>query len=518
MANIWLARTKGKAGFEKLFAVKTILPHVADDPAFKNMFLDEARIASRIMHPNVVHMVDVGEHDGTPYLVMDLVEGEPLYKLPRACEKKKIKMPLGVVLRIVADACHGLHAAHELTHMGTLLNVVHRDVSPQNILVSSAGISKVIDFGVAKARDRATQETSAGTLKGKISYMPTEQARGHEVDRRADTWALGAVLYWLLAGRPPYKEENQLATLQLAVTAAPIPPLPESVPVELRLVVMQALEHERQLRFQTAEQLGTALEELMPLLGVSASHADVAAFVELVIGERIEKKRRQIRAAIAEADDRGLVRSTPAIPIDLDDTAAVLEKAGFVDIPSAISSALEHAQASAPRLPTLPLTELIEPEPAQPPSTTTITGGPDGSTTGAGTFIAAEAPPPKRKLWPVLLGAVFMLIGIIGVVFIVVTLKNGVHEVPTENPVAFAESAKPTETAPAIPPPPENKTAEAKPAAPAPPTKASSVPTPASASAPATTAKPSPPPPVQQVQPPPANTKPKKRHDDDPGF
>src|SRR5215212_5511603 len=117
MANVWLARVQGKAGFEKLYAVKTILPNVADDPTFKDMFLDEARIASRITHPNVVHMVDVGEFHGTPYLVMDLVEGEPLYKLPRACEKRGTRMPLGVVLRILADACHGLHGAHELTHL-----------------------------------------------------------------------------------------------------------------------------------------------------------------------------------------------------------------------------------------------------------------------------------------------------------------------------------------------------------------------------------------------------------------
>ena len=228
MANVWLARIQGKLGFQKLFAVKTILPNVADDVAFKTMFLDEARIASRIEHPNVVHMIDVGEaakvalpRDG-PRRGRAAAEAAP-----RACEKLGTRIPLGVVLRILADACHGLHAAHELCdEAGVPLHVVHRDMSPSNILISSQGVAKVIDFGVAKARDRSTGQTTVGTLKGKISYMPREQALGQDVDRRADTWALGAVLYYLLAGRPPYKEEHQLATLQLAMSGAPIPPLP----------------------------------------------------------------------------------------------------------------------------------------------------------------------------------------------------------------------------------------------------------------------------------------------------
>ncbi len=319
MANVWLARVQGKMGFERLFAVKTILPTVADDPSFKSMFLDEARIASRIEHPNVVHMVDVGECSGVPYLVMDLVEGEPLQKLPRACEKLGQRIPVGVLLRILADACHGLHAAHELRdESGALLDVVHRDMSPQNILLSSSGVAKVIDFGVAKARDRSTNQTSAGTLKGKVSYMPREQALGQHVDRRSDIWALGAVLYYLLAGRPPYKEAEQLATLQLAMSGAPIPPLPPTLPMSLRAAVAKALAHDPAQRFQTAAEMGEALELMMRKLGVVTTHADVGAFVQRTLGEKLVARKKLVVNALAEAGNRSRVRSELMIPVDLD--------------------------------------------------------------------------------------------------------------------------------------------------------------------------------------------------------
>jgi eukaryotic-like serine/threonine-protein kinase len=528
MANIWLGRVQGKvAGFEKLYAIKTILPNVAHDQTFKDMFLDEARIASRISHPNVVHMVDVGEFSGLPFLVMDLVEGEPLYKLPRACEKRGVKMPLGVVLRILADACHGLHAAHELSHMGTPLNVVHRDVSPQNILVSTAGQSKVIDFGVAKARDRSAAETSAGTLKGKISYMPTEQARGHEVDRRADTWALGAVLYWLLCGRPPYKEENQLATLQLAVTAAPIPPLPDSVPFALRMIVKQALEHDPADRFQTAAELGEALEGAMQRLGVASTHAEVAAFLERVLGDRIAARRRQISAAIAEADSRKRPRKdSAAIPIDLDDASGselIDRNNGVVDLdlPNAIASVL----ASAPPAPPPPPLFMHEVEPREQSSTTTLSH-PDA--TSVGTFVATQHGPAIRKRWPlVVIGALLSLMGLAGIVLIALTLKRGLHEVaplPDPPPANAASAMKP----PSVPEPtpPTTATTATAAVATATATPVALTPPPAPSPKPAnntsSTAKTATPPPAAPPPPPPPPPKPpatrRPKQDDNPGF
>src|SRR5271166_3053443 len=153
MASVWLGRVRGKHGFERIVAIKTILPEYAADPDFRVMLLDEARIASAVEHTNVAQTIDVGEEHGVVYLVLEWIDGDSLYTLHRLLEKQKQLLPPGVVLRGMADACRGLHAAHELRDKsGQPLNVVHRDVSPHNILVNPAGIAKLIDFGVAKAQ------------------------------------------------------------------------------------------------------------------------------------------------------------------------------------------------------------------------------------------------------------------------------------------------------------------------------------------------------------------------------
>ena len=325
MANVWLARIQGKHGFAKLVAVKTILPHIAEDEHFKQMFLDEARVAAHIEHPNVVQINDVGDHGGVSYLVMDLVEGESLQGILKACDRQGKRLPLGVALRILADACLGLDAAHELRDpSGFPLNVVHRDISPQNILVTTAGTAKVIDFGIAKARDRATGDTSAGTLKGKISFMPHEQALGRDVDRRTDTWALGAVLYMLLTGRPPYKAENQLATLQLVMSGAAIAPLPDAVPPIISSIVAKALMHDPAHRFQSARELGMALEDAMNRLGLSTTSMQVAQLLQERIGDRLKERRDFVQSALAEAANRERVRGMLlTAPVDADGSGSL---------------------------------------------------------------------------------------------------------------------------------------------------------------------------------------------------
>jgi eukaryotic-like serine/threonine-protein kinase len=332
MANVWLARFQGKHGFTKLVAVKTILPHIAEDEHFKQMFLDEARVAAHIEHPNVVQINDVGDHGGVSYLVMDLVEGESLQGILKACDKQGKRLPLGVALRVLADACLGLDAAHELRDpSGRLMNVVHRDISPQNILVTVAGTAKVIDFGIAKARDRATSDTSAGTLKGKISFMPHEQALGREVDRRTDTWALGAVLYMLLCGRPPYKGEHQLATLQLVMSGAPIVPLPDQVPAVIRSIVAKALMHDPAHRFQTARELGMALEDAMNRLGLGTTTVQVAQLLQERIGDKLQERRDFVQSALAEAANRERVRNMllTAPTVDADGSGSLRQPVAF---------------------------------------------------------------------------------------------------------------------------------------------------------------------------------------------
>ena len=231
MASVWVARFQGKHGFEKLVAIKTILPKYSSDATFQRMFLDEARISCGIEHANVAQIFDLGDEQGILYLVMEWVDGDSLAQLQRAVERKGRSIPYGICLRILADACGGLHAAHELRGKdGAPLGVVHRDISPQNILVAAKGAAKVIDFGIAKARDRLAGETSTGILKGKIQYMAPEQALGEATDRRADIWAVGAVLYHMIAGRPQFDGPNQLATLHYARDRAIAPTAPRGRP------------------------------------------------------------------------------------------------------------------------------------------------------------------------------------------------------------------------------------------------------------------------------------------------
>ncbi len=280
------------------------------------MFLDEARIASGIEHANVARTFDLGDEHGVLYLAMEWVDGDALSKIDRALEKKGDKVPVGVLLRIMADTCSGLHAAHELRGKhGAPLGVVHRDVSPHNILVSAGGVAKLIDFGIAKARDRGIGETNAGTLKGKIHYMAPEQALGGAIDRRADIWAVGAVLYHLLSGKPPFSGDNQLATLHQLASGKPPPPLPATVHPAVAGIVRRALAHDREKRFSTADGLRGAIEAAM----VSARHvtttADVAAFVAHQVADRAAKRGEAIRLALDAAEERARVHHLLAVPM-----------------------------------------------------------------------------------------------------------------------------------------------------------------------------------------------------------
>jgi eukaryotic-like serine/threonine-protein kinase len=315
MASVWVARQLGKHGFEKLVAIKTILPRFAADARFQAMFLDEARIAARLDHPNVAHILDLGEENEILYLAMEYVDGDALIKLHRACQQGGIPLPAGVVLRALADTCAGLHEAHELKDAtGKPLEIVHRDVSPHNVLVSIKGIAKLIDFGIAKARSRIATATNSGVLKGKIQYMAPEQALGRPVDRRADVWAVGAVLYQLLAGRPPYAANNHLQTLHLLGSGRPPLPLPPAVHPAIARIVRKALAHSRDNRYETAADLRGAIEDAMVQARLPTTTADVAAFAAKHLGELAERRRQVIDLALAAAGERrrleGLLRPT----------------------------------------------------------------------------------------------------------------------------------------------------------------------------------------------------------------
>ena len=304
MASVWIGRQTGKHGFQKLVAIKTILPKYAADPRFQQMFVDEARIASRIEHANVTQILDVGEQHDVTYLVMEYIDGDALSKLNRAAKKQGGSIPPGVVLRVMADVCGGLHAAHELIGAdGQTMGVVHRDVSPQNVLVNTKGVAKLIDFGIAKARDRLAGDTNAETLKGKVQYMAPEQALGRPVDRRADVWAVGAVLYHLLSGKPPFEAENEIQTLFVLSSGRPPPPMRSAHPA-VAAVVRRALSHVRESRYATAAEMQQALEEAIVHAGLVTTTSAVAAYLAEQVGDRAEKRKEAIALGLKAADER----------------------------------------------------------------------------------------------------------------------------------------------------------------------------------------------------------------------
>jgi serine/threonine protein kinase len=314
MASVWVARLQGKHGFEKLVAIKTILPHNSHDLRFRKMFLDEARIASGIEHVNVARILDLGEQQGLLYLVMEWIEGDSLAKLQAAVESRGARVSPGIALRAVADACAGLHAAHEQRDRnGAHLGVVHRDVSPQNILLSTEGVTKVIDFGIAKAHSRIAGDTTDGALKGKLAYMSPEQAYGREIDRRADVWSLGAVLYHLLAGTPPFKGETEAATFAFLTSGLPPQPLPRNVPPPVADIVRRAL-GPLDRRYATAAELQRALEAAMLEARLVTNLADVGAYVQQYVGERVSARKALVRQAIEAMDARENGGSTTASP------------------------------------------------------------------------------------------------------------------------------------------------------------------------------------------------------------
>jgi serine/threonine protein kinase len=305
MATVYLARLTGVGGFQRFVAMKRLHPHLANEKEFVEMFLDEARIAARIHHPNVVPILEVGASPVGYYLVMEYIEGDTLARLLARAAQRGQRLPVPIALRIALDMLSGLHAAHELRDdAGEAVQLVHRDVSPQNVLVGVDGIARITDFGVARAASRLTA-TRVGQLKGKIAYMAPEQAAGDEtLDRRADVFAAGIVIWEELAAKRLFKAENEAATLSRVMTE-PVPPLSVIIPGlsnELSNVVMRALERDPDQRFASCAQFADALEAAATDKERIATPRELAAYVTEVLGEEVSAQRDAVRAWIARSE------------------------------------------------------------------------------------------------------------------------------------------------------------------------------------------------------------------------
>jgi eukaryotic-like serine/threonine-protein kinase len=322
MGSVWAAKLHGPHGFEKIVAIKTVLPELAGDARVRAMFLDEARLASAIDHRNVAHVLDFLEHEGALYIVLEWIDGISLMALHQRLARLGARIPIGIALRILADVCAGLHAAHELTYAnGEACGVVHRDVSPHNVLVAAEGSAKLIDFGVAKTRLRVAPDSAFGELRGRLTFMAPEQARSDQLDRRADVWSVGASLFYLIAGHGPFGVCERTESLRsLFMGAPPLPPPPNAHPA-VASILSGCLALRREDRFATAEHLGSAIEEAIEQMGVAATARDVAEF----LSDRTHR-----------ADPRRVDSGRCAIPRDLTmlrtDTVSCVRPAGRIAV------------------------------------------------------------------------------------------------------------------------------------------------------------------------------------------
>jgi len=349
MGQVWVARLTGTRGFQKLVALKTILPSTEDVANLESMLFDEASLASQIHHPNVAETLDLGEQDGTLFLVMEWVYGEPLDRVVKAARAAG-GIPLPIAVDLIAQGCRGLHAAHGATDSrGEPLGIVHRDVSPQNLLVTYRGVVKLVDFGVAKATQQMSRPTTTGEVKGKFAYMAPEQVHGEKLDARADVFAMGIVLYWLTTGEHPFRADNAAATLRNIMVARPA--LPSSIvpayPPLLEAVTMKALARDKAERYGTAHEMMLALEAAVPRTSAERAETELQAFMEQIFAERLRDRTMALEASL-QAADAGLAiasaRPRPHLPVSQSTMRAV----SVENAPAIFASETPSAEPSTP--------------------------------------------------------------------------------------------------------------------------------------------------------------------------
>ena len=362
MATVYLARLAGVGGFQRFVAIKRLHPHLASEEEFIEMFLDEARLAAGIHHPHVVPILEVGQNESGYYLVMEYIEGDTLARIVARALSGGQNVPRSILLRILLDTLAGLHAAHELTDAhGESVSLIHRDCSPQNVLVGVDGCSRITDFGVARASSRIAS-TRADRIKGKLAYMSPEQAQGDgDIDRRSDLFAMGVILWEVLAGRRLFKADSEAKTMR-RIMIEPIPRLSTLVPdlhPALDDACARALERDPERRYQTAAEMADDLERAARAAAAASPHEvgvasprEVAGYVQAALGQDIAAQRESVRAWIAHSEP-----SLPAVSLRQ-------LKAGYdvtMKMPLDQQSAPGSATRSAP--PTSPPTRNLTPAP-----------------------------------------------------------------------------------------------------------------------------------------------------------
>ena len=322
MAEVFLGRHSGPAGFEKEIVIKRIRPHLTEQPNFVEMFLGEAKLAAQLSHPNIVQIYDLGKIDDTYFIAMEYVDGRDMSAVIPKCRANNIQLPVEYAMRICSSVCEGLYYAHTKSDdYGSPLYIVHRDISPENIRIAWSGTVKLLDFGIAKASKRAN-ETRGGEIKGKISYMSPEQIVGKDVDHRSDIFSLGIVLYESLTGFKLFTGETDLATMQNILDGKIYPPsyYREHVPKEAEAIVMKALTKDRRKRYQSVSDMQLDIDSFLASGEFTPSSIHLANFLkQLFKGELEEEQERRIRKTPVPAT------SAPALPAENEVTPSDFE-------------------------------------------------------------------------------------------------------------------------------------------------------------------------------------------------
>jgi len=427
MAAIHLGRMLGAAGFERVVAIKRLHSQLRKDPQFAASFVDEARLAACIRHPNVVPTLDVVVHDEEILVVMDYVHGESLARLLR---NDGARAPLPIVIAVVTQMLYGLHAAHEATNpRGEPLHLVHRDVSPQNVVVGVDGVARLVDFGVAKATWRV-QDTRDGSIKGKIAYMAPEQLRWRPLDRRADVFGAAVVLWEALTGERLFARESTEASVQAILDGGAPPPSSrvEGLPAALDAIVLRGLSVEADGRFATALEMAVALEEIGPV----ATTRQIGAWVAERAKESLARRAQMVRELEEARGDEGdkpaeptdvdvtFVPAVAAVPAEAELTPSPVSRAGGLPPPHrsrrlvgalAVATAaaliavlavvgLKTARREAPAAPASSAAAVLPPTPAPTPSTESAPAATPPAPVSAAASASAPTATPTRGRKP----------------------------------------------------------------------------------------------------------------------
>jgi serine/threonine-protein kinase len=298
MAEIFLARQEGLEGFEKTIVIKRIRPHLSNQKSFVNMFLNEAKLAAQLNHPNIVQIYDLGKIGESYFIAMECIVGRDMRRILPKAEAMGMEFPLVYALKVASSVCEGLYYAHQRADIyGNPLRIVHRDVTPENIFVSFDGTVKILDFGIAKAANQIEQ-TRAGEIKGKLSYMSPEQCMGKALDQRSDIFSLGAVLYEWITGNKLFSGDSEVAILKSITDGKIVPPseIRAELPEAVERILMKALERDREQRYQTAWEMQSDLDSFLTKRDFTPSNIHLANFMRELFKDELEEERQRLVA------------------------------------------------------------------------------------------------------------------------------------------------------------------------------------------------------------------------------